>query len=64
MIEKFSRPLPDYSRRMYEDGYEPWEILAAAHNKMIAAAAKRQAEAQPLAEDYTINIKTETKVRK
>jgi hypothetical protein len=49
---------------MFLDGYEPWEILAAAHNKMIAAAAKRQTEAQPQAEDYNINIKTETKVTK
>ena len=58
------KPIPDYYRTMYEDGYEPWEILAAAHNKVIAAAAKRQTEAQPQAEDYNINIKTETKVTK
>jgi len=58
------KPIPDYYPTMFLDGYEPWEILAAAHDKMIAAAAKRQAETQPQAEDYNINIKTETKVTK
>ncbi len=58
------KPIPDYYPTMFLDGYEPWEILAAAHNKMIAAAAKRQTEAQPKAEEYNINIKTETKVTK
>ena len=57
--------IPDYYPTMFLDGYKPWEIMAAAHKKMIAAAvAKRQTEAQPQAEDYNINIKTETKVTK
>ena len=59
MIDKFSRPLPDYYPTMYEDGYEPWEILQAAHRTFLKTAA----EAQP-PEDYNINIKTEMKVRK
>lgn len=62
MIEKLNRPLPDYNRRLYEDGYEPWEVLAAAHKKMIAAAAA-QAPAEPQ-DDYNINIKSEVKVKK
>ena len=62
MIERFNRPLPDYYREMYKDGYEPWEILAAAHKKILAAAAQRQQE--PAAEDYNINITSEVKVKK
>ena len=33
--------IPDYYPTMFLDGYEPWEILAAAHKKMIAAAGKQ-----------------------
>ena len=58
MIEKLNRPIPEYNHRLYENGYEPWEILAAAHKKILAAAAQEQPE------DYTVNIKTETKVTK
>ena len=57
-----NRPLPDYYREMYQDGYEPWEIIAAAHKKILAAAAQRQQE--PAAEDYSINIQSEVKVKK
>ncbi len=59
MIEKLNRPLPDYYRSMYKD-YEPWEVLAAAHKKMLAAAAERQTEPQ---DDYTVNITSEVKVK-
>ena len=62
MIEKYNRPIPDYNRRMFEDGYEPWEILAAAHKKMLAAASERQPQTAPT-EDYSINIKSEVKVK-
>lgn len=54
--------IPDYYPTMFLDGYEPWEILAAAHKKMIAkAAAQTAAEPQ---DDYSINIKSEVKVKK
>lgn len=62
MIERMNRPLPDYYREMYEDGYELWEILAAAHKKILAAAAQRQQPSTP--EDYNINIQSEVKVKK
>lgn len=54
--------IPDYYPTMFLDGYEPWEILAAAHKRMIAAAAA-QTPAEPQ-EDYNINIKSEVKVKK
>ena len=59
MIDKSSRPLPDYYPTMFLDGYEPWEILQAAHRTFLKTAA----EAQP-PEDYTVNIKSEVKVMK
>ena len=37
------KPIPDYYPTMFLDGYEPWEILAAAHDKMIAAADRNPA---------------------
>lgn len=57
LIEKLNRPLPEYSRTMYLDGYEPWEILAAAHQKILAAAAQVQPE------DYTVNVKSTVEVK-
>ena len=56
-----NRPIPEYSRTMYQD-YEPWEVLAAAHKKMLATAAEKSAAAD--AEDYTVNITSEVKVKK
>ena len=36
----YRRQIPDYYDTMFEDGFEPWEILAAAHKKILATAAK------------------------
>lgn len=60
-----NRPIPEYSRTMYQD-YEPWEVLAAAHKKMLATAAKaaEKPAAAADAEDYTVNITSEVKVKK
>ena len=59
----YSRSISDYYDTMFMDGYEPWEILAAAHKKMLAAAAERQTQpAQPL-EDYNVNVVSEVKVK-
>ena len=59
----YRREIPDYYDTMYEDGYEPWEILAAAHQKILATAAKA-AEQQPPQDDYTVNVTSEVKVKK
>ncbi len=58
----YSRSIPDYYDTMFMDGYEPWEILAAAHKKMLAAAKAAPQPAQPL-EDYTVNVVSEVKVK-
>lgn len=61
----YRREIPDYYDTMFEDGFEPWEILAAAHQKILAAAAQRQQEPQPVpTEDFNINIQSEVKVKK
>ena len=52
---RYNRPIPDYYRTMYEDGYEPWEILAAG--------AERQTKSQPQ-ENYNVKITSEVKVKK
>ena len=36
----YRRELPEYYDTMFMDGFEPWEILAAAHKKILATAAK------------------------
>ena len=54
----FRRPIPEYYDRMYMDGFEPWEILTAAHQKMIAAA-----EEEPQ-ESYTVNVKSTVEVKR
>ena len=38
--------IPDYYDGMYRDGYQPWEIVEAAHNSLYKEAAARQAEAE------------------
>jgi hypothetical protein len=61
MITK--KPIPDYYPTMFLDGYEPWEILAAAHKKFLAAAAARKTAADPQ-DDYTVNVKSTVEVKK
>jgi starvation-inducible outer membrane lipoprotein len=70
--------LPDYYPSMYLDGYEPWQIMQAAHTTMIkqwkerAAAkesAKKEAELNAKLErlselEQQVNIKAEIKVKK
>ena len=55
-----NHPIPDYYNTMFIDGYQPWEILAAAHKKILAAA-------QPIPPDdydYNVNITSEMTVKK
>ena len=33
--------IPDYYDGMYRDGYQPWEIVEAAHNSLYKEAAAR-----------------------
>ena len=54
-----NHPIPDYYNTMFIDGYQPWEILAAAHKKILAAAAPTQES-----ENYSVSVKSEVKVKK
>lgn len=38
------RPIPEYYDTMYMDGYEPWEIMEAAHKRMMRMVKEREAE--------------------
>ncbi len=41
----YDRQIPDYYEGMHRDGYEPWQILHAAHRKIKKAYyAQRKAE--------------------
>jgi starvation-inducible outer membrane lipoprotein len=60
--------LPDYYPSMYLDGYEPWQIMQAAHTTMIKQWKEREAakeSTQKEAElEQQVNIKAEIKVKK
>ena len=58
----YRREIPEYYDTMYQDGFEPWEIVAAAHKTMWKEAEARRQEAEP-PEEYTVNIKSEVKVK-
>ena len=55
------QPLPDYYDGMYKDGYQPWEIIEAAHNSIIKEASARQAEREP---QTPMNVKFRVEVVK
>ena len=38
------RPIPEYYDTMYMDGYEPWEIMEAAHRSMLKRLKEREEE--------------------
>ena len=56
--------IPDYYPTMFLDGYEPWEILAAAHKRTLAAAAAARKTAAEPQDDYTVNVKSTVEVKK
>lgn len=56
----YGRRIPDYYRTMYQDGYSPYEIMAAAKKSIIERAKERKQ--QP--ETYNVNIRSEMKVKK
>ena len=53
MMDYYNRKVPDYYPTMYKDGYSPEQILAAAHQKMLA-------DREPQ-EETEITIRTEVK---
>ena len=56
------RPLPDYYDTMYMDGYEPYEIIEAAHRTMIKQYnARMEADTQepaPMNVKFNVEVKT------
>ena len=57
--EYATRTIPEYSDYMYLDGYEPWEIMAAAHKKLYQIIQERE-EARNIPE---VHISSEVKIR-
>jgi starvation-inducible outer membrane lipoprotein len=60
--------LPDYYPSMYLDGYEPWQIMQAAHTTMIKQWKEREAAKESAKKEaelkQQVNIKAEIKVKK
>ena len=56
------RPLPEYYDTMYMDGYEPYEIIEAAHRTMIKQYnARMEADTQepaPMNVKFNVEVKT------
>ena len=60
MLDRFGRkPIPEYYDTMYMDGYEPWEIMEAAHKKMKRMVEEREAERNSVDE-----VKITTSIKK
>ena len=57
--EYTTRNIPEYSDYMYLDGYEPWEIMAAAHEKLYQMIQERK-KANNIPE---VHISSEVKIR-
>ena len=57
-----NRRIPDYYDGMHKDGWQPWEILEAAHNSIIHEATALQAEAEetqadPMNAHFQVEVK-------
>ena len=64
MFEKMrNKRIPDYYPTMYQDGYQPWEIVEAAHNSIIKEASERQA-ARDASEPTPMNVHFQVEVKK
>lgn len=58
-----NKRIPDYYPTMYQDGYQPWEIVEAAHNSIIKEASERQA-ARDASEPTPMNVHFQVEVKK
>ena len=69
LAEYCNSKIPDYYDGMYLDGYEPWQILHAAHKKMRKAYYARQEVAKAAGEEinvddlFNIKIISEVKIK-
>ena len=56
--------IPDYYDGMYKDGYQPWEIIEAAHKSIIKEHEARQAAAAAEESDVPMNVRFQVEVKK
>jgi hypothetical protein len=56
--------IPPYYDGMFRDGYQPHEILEAAHNSIINEVNARQAERDAAAEPAPLNVHFQVEVKK
>ena len=55
-----NKRIPDYYDGMYKEGYQPYEILEAAHNSIIHehdARLAEQEEAEPMNVHFQVEVK-------
>ena len=57
-----SRKLPRYYKTMYQDGYNPEEILVAVRAEMRERIDRMKAAAE--SDDYNLNINSSVEVKK
>lgn len=50
-----NKRIPPYYDEMYKDGYQPWEILEAAHNSIIYENEARAAQ-EPMEVNYKVEV--------
>ena len=64
LFEYYDRQIPDYYDGMHRDGYEPWQILHAAHRKIRKAYyAQREAEQAAAEQNEVWNVKITSEVK-
>ena len=58
--------IPEYYDGMYKDGYQPWEIIEAAHKTIINRANERMAEQADTQQESSVpmNVKFNVEVHK
>ena len=65
MMEKMrNNRIPDYYDGMHKEGWQPWEILEAAHNSIIHEATARQEAAAEELPAAPMNVHFQVEVKK
>ena len=65
MFEKMrNKSIPPYYDGMYREGYQPWEIVEAAHNSIIQEATARQEAAADELPAAPMNVHFQVEVKK
>ncbi len=59
-----TRHIPEYYDTMYQDGFQPWEIMVANRKRMLRIYEEQKAikeESESL--DYTLHLKSEVRIK-